>query len=190
MFRFTKPSVREIERFLAEQQTFDFTHPEVGATANELPSGYAVNRRREKIGRGEEAFQRAKAALASWKALRLGWIDVAPMNVSPGPGRNIAIVARVYGLWSLNACRIVYVEDEPDCFAFACGTLPGHAATGEERFAVTRDDEEEVWYELCAFSRPRELLAKIANPLMRLKQRQFGRDSVAAMRGAAAEVSI
>ena len=47
------------------------------------------------------------------------------------------LLARALGLWVLNACRIVYVieEDGPlRRFAFAYGTLPEHAESGEERF--------------------------------------------------------
>jgi hypothetical protein len=41
-----------------------------------------------------------------------------------------------------------------------------------------------VWYDILAFSRPRQLLARLGYPLVRRLQRRFGRDSAAAMRRA------
>ena len=46
-------------------------------------------------------------------------------------------------------------------FGFAYGTLPDHAGSGEERFLVEMDDEEIVWYDILAFSRPNRVLARI-----------------------------
>ena len=70
----------------------------------------------------------------------------------------MAVIARRLGLWWLNACRIVYVVDEPgpvSRYGFAYGTLPDHAGSGEERFLVEWDRASgEVWYDILAFSRP------------------------------------
>jgi uncharacterized protein (UPF0548 family) len=52
------------------------------------------------------------------------------------PGQTVAVLTRVCGLWSLNACRIVYVIQEDRRFGYAYGTLPEHAESGEERFLV------------------------------------------------------
>jgi uncharacterized protein (UPF0548 family) len=91
-------------------------------------------------------------------------------------------------VWWLNACRIVYAVDEmgPVCrFGFAYGTLPGHAESGEERFLVEWDRaDDDVWYDIIAFSRPNHLLARLGYPLTRRTQKRFARDSAAAMRKA------
>ena len=43
-------------------------------------------------------------------------------------------------------------------FGFAYGTLPGHAESGEERFLIEWDqDEDGVWFDILAFSRPAPL---------------------------------
>jgi uncharacterized protein (UPF0548 family) len=97
----------------------------------------------------------------------------------------VAVVARVLGVWWVNACRVVYAVDEagPVCrFGFAYGTLPGHAESGEERFQVEWDrSDDAVYYDILAFSRPRHLLARLGYPLTRRTQRRFARDSAAAM---------
>ena len=97
----------------------------------------------------------------------------------------IAIVAKTIGLWWLNACRIVYVIDEQSewkKFGFAYGTLPEHTGSGEERFLVEMDEKETVWYDVLAFSRPNGALTRLGYPYMRHLQKQFGKQSAAAMR--------
>ncbi len=83
-------------------------------------------------------------------------------------GAVVAVIARLLGLWWLNACRIVYVVDEPGPirrFGFAYGTLPDHAGTGEERFLIEWDVASgAVWYDILAFSRPHEFLARLGYP--------------------------
>ena len=41
--------------------------------------------------------------------------------------------------------------------------------------------ENTVWYDILAFSRPNHFLARLAYPMTRWTQKQFGRDSAAAM---------
>jgi len=73
-------------------------------------------------------------------------------------------------------------------FGFAYGTLPDHAGSGEERFLVEWDtDDDSVWYDILAFSRPRHFLARLGYPWMRRAQKPFGRQSAAAMRRAVRE---
>jgi len=42
-------------------------------------------------------------------------------------------------------------------------------------------DQDRVWYDILAFSRPRKILARLGYPLSRSLQRQFARASKAAM---------
>jgi uncharacterized protein (UPF0548 family) len=104
----------------------------------------------------------------------------APIQV----GTDVAVSVHHFGFYSLNACRIVYVVDEEDPvkrFGFAYGTLAEHAESGEERFTVEWDRGDTIWYDILAFSRPRNLLARLGYPLSRLLQKRFAEDSKAAM---------
>jgi uncharacterized protein (UPF0548 family) len=100
----------------------------------------------------------------------------------------VAVIARLFGLWWENACRIVYVVDEEgpvQRFGFAYGTLPEYAESGEERFTVEwHEADDAVWYDILAFSLPQRHLARLGYPLARRLQRRFARDSGAAMRRA------
>jgi hypothetical protein len=49
-------------------------------------------------------------------------------------GQIVAVIARLFNFWLLNACRIVYVVDEAgpiQRYGFAYGTLPEHAESAK-----------------------------------------------------------
>jgi uncharacterized protein (UPF0548 family) len=191
MLSLRKPSAERLRDFLAVQAKFDFTYPAVGATAAVPPIGYVVDHTRIKLGDGAGTFAAAKAALRRWDHFRLGWVETWPPDTPIQVGQVVAVIARLFGLWSLNACRIVYVVEEErpvKRYGFAYGTLPQHAESGEERFTVEcHEADDAVWYDILAFSRPQQLLARLGYPFARRLQKRFARDSAAAMRRAVAK---
>ena len=161
-----------------------FSYPQVGASRGQPPHGYAIDHNRIQLGEGVETYERAVAALRQWKMFDLGWVRAATPDAPIEPGVTVAIVAQHFGVWSLNACRIVYAVDAPERFGFAYGTLADHAEMGEERFTGEfHSSDQSVWYDILAFSRPRPLI-RLAQPIARVLQRRFARDSMDAMRRA------
>ncbi len=190
MFILREPSSEEIESFLSVQRNAPFSYAEVGASRRGAPSGYAADHNRVRLGAGEETFLRARDALRRWSMFDVGWVRVFPEDAPIEAGETVAVLARLSGLWSLNACRVVYrIEDEEGALkrhGFAYGTLPAHAERGEERFTLEWDRESgEVHYDLFAFSRPAHPLVWAGYPLARALQRRFARDSLRAMISAA-----
>jgi uncharacterized protein (UPF0548 family) len=188
LFLFGEPSEERILEFLRAQQDAPCSYAEVGASrggAKEL-AGYVVDHNRARLGEGEGKFDQAVTALRAWKMIDVGWIRVLPPDAPIEVGTAVAVLARHHGFRSLNACRIVYLIDEDDGDVrrrgFAYGTLPGHVERGEERFTVEwHRDDGSVFYDICAFSRPNHILARIGHPLARRLQRRFARDSMRAM---------
>ena len=174
-----------MRRFLGEQAELPFSYAAVGATADTPPPGFVVDRTRVKLGTGTAVFQAAKAALQRWEHFRLGWVEAWPSDTAIKPGEVVVVAGWAIGLWWLNSCRIVYVVDESGPikkFGFAYGTLPGHVESGEERFLVEwHQADDAVWYDILAFSRPNHFLTRIGYPAVRRLQKQFARDSAAAM---------
>ncbi len=120
----------------------------------------------------------------------LPWPRVVGASTSPEVGATMGVLACHFGLWSLNACRVVDLFDEDDgtggrrC-GFAIGTLPGHMKRGEEWFTVEWDQSDDaVWYELFAFAAPRHALAKLGYPFTRHVQRRFAVESARAVAAA------
>jgi len=186
MFLSRKPSDGQIRDFLSRAEAQPLSYAEVGSTGAILPSGYAIDHHRVELGAGAEAFRCAVAALKSWKHFDLGWVKLLPENAPIEVGSTVAILVNHSLLWSLNACRIVYLVDEPDGairkFGFAYGTTTQHAERGEERFTIEwKETDDTVCYDILAFSRPAHWLAKAGYPVTRWWQSRFARDSLKAM---------
>lgn len=115
------------------------------------------------------------------------WTVIVPSHAPLTVNHVVAVLARVCGLWWLNACRIVSITDETTpirSFGFTYATLPGHVEIGEEEFLIEWDQEGQVWYQIRAVSRPRYWLARLAYPLTRYVQSRFRRDSQRSMQRA------
>jgi uncharacterized protein (UPF0548 family) len=186
MILMRKPSTEAWRTFLASQSRLGFSYPASEATATVPPVGYFVDHTRIRLGAGQPVFELAKAALRRWEQFNVGWMQAWSPDESIKAGGLVAVAARSFGLWWLNACRIRYVVEEQVGpvvrFAFAYGTLPGHVEMGEERFLVEWDRSDDgVWYDILAFSRPRHVLARLGRPWVRRLQKRFARDSAAAM---------
>lgn len=186
MFTFSEPSNAQVRDYFETQRDLPFSYKEVGASQNDIPSGYPINHYRARLGDGEAAFVHAKNAIKNWTMYKTGWTRIYPPGAPVKPNEVVCVVVNHGFCWSMNPCRIVYVLEERGAverFGFAFGTLPRHSEEGEERFTVEwrRGEDDSVWYELLAFARPHHILAKIGSPFVRFTQRRFARDSFLAI---------
>lgn len=185
MLLFSPPSDSQLELFLARARESQYTYSEVGLTAGLIPPLYTTDHNRVLLGKGEANFHRAAMAIREWKMFDTGWIRLYPATPEIREGENVTVVARWLNLHFLNACRIVDTIHEHvpiQRFGFVYGTLEDHAESGEERFTVEwHRKTDEVWYDLLAFSRPNQFLARVGYPFARRLQKRFAADSKAAM---------
>jgi len=186
MFSASKPSDEKIRKLIDSQKALPFSYAEDGATYNSPPAGYTIDHNRIRLGSGEAVFNAAIAALRTWKMFDLGWVELRWPNAPIEMGVTVAVLARHFGFWSLHPARIVYLIDDGNeqvrRFGFAYGTLPAHGERGEERFLIEWHlDDDTVWYDLLAFSRPKALLARLGYPITRMLQKRFAQDSKQAM---------
>src|SRR5829696_494984 len=182
MFMFREPSEDYVAKFISSQSNLPFTYSEVGATNANPPAAYTVDHNRIQLGHGEDVYKIAVDALKNWRQFDLRWVTIVPRGVAVKPGATVAVKARAFGSWSLNASRVVYTIDEPRRFGFAYGTLPDHVECGEERFLIEWLPDDSVWYDILAFSKPRHPLVRLSFPLARLLQKRFARESLAMMK--------
>lgn len=191
MFSLTEPCERDVVNLISSQSSLPFTYAEVGSTrTNSPPAGYKVDHNRVQLGNGADVYQRGIDALKQWRQFELGWVSLASLGAKIEQGAVVAVKAWAFGMWSLNACRVVYVVDEREAdgvrrFGFAYGTLPDHIERGEERFLIewNRNDDS-VWYDILAFSQPRHPLVRLGAPVARVMQKRFARDSLRVMKSA------
>jgi uncharacterized protein (UPF0548 family) len=153
---------------LGDLAALPLTYTEVGATAGPLPAGYHHVHESAVIGHGRARFDEAADAVMRWGMLRGAGARVDATTEVAAVGSEVIV-----RLGPVRApCRVVYVLDEPDHRGFAYGTLPGHAETGEELFAVRYDPRDDAVYaEVTAFSRHGTWWSRLAGPVTALVQR-------------------
>ena len=176
------PNNQNLLAFLRQQKAQPFSYSETGRTKSDFPKGYNHDHNEVRLGEGREVFLKAKEAIRSWSMFPAPWTQIYPADVPPQSGQEVVVLFRLFGLWWLNSCRIVYMINEATHFGFAYGTLPAHIEKGEEQFSVEIKADGSVWYRIKAFSWPRHWLARLAYPVGRYFQRKFVRDSFDAMK--------
>jgi uncharacterized protein (UPF0548 family) len=185
MISLKKPSIASIQQFIANQQTLPFSYPEVAVGSTQIGKTVArFNNDAQKVvvGHGQHDFAQAKIALTQWVHFPKHWTPIIPESTPIETGQTVTVNFYLMGLWWTNAARIVYVEDQPQQFGFAYGTLPSHIERGEELFRVSMDEQARVWYEIRAFSQPRWWPIWLIYPVARLLQARFRLDSADAVR--------
>jgi uncharacterized protein (UPF0548 family) len=192
MFLLRQPSDLQIRAFVTAQQQSSFSYSPVGITRSaSAAAGYTVDHNRVQLGSGAQCFDAAVRAIRQWKMFDLEWVRLFSDETRIEAGETVAVVVNHLRFWSMNACRIVYViEDHAKLarYGFAYGTLAEHAERGEERFIVEWNQEDDtVWYDLLAFSKPGPM-ARLGYPLARQLQKRFARDSKDAMKRAVKKV--
>ena len=189
MFLVHRPTDEQIRKFLSSQQHQSFSYPDPGTMGLAATRGYTADHHRIRLGNGPEVFKRAVESLERWEMFNIGWVCLCWPDAPIETGATVAVLAHVLGFWSLNACRISRVIDEDGELrrrGFAYGTLPEHVERGEESFTIELHSEDNsVWYDIVAYSRPNHYLAQLGYPFTRLLQKRFARDSMDAMLRAA-----
>jgi len=186
MWSSRRPSPAKLDDLLARVAKLPLSYPEVGMTrAVDVPAGYGREHQRVELA---IEFAAAREAVIAFATHRLPYLFVHPTDARAVVGSDVLVVARVGPLWTTNPCRIVYVDDGPDRFTYAYGTLPGHSEHGEETFTVERTAGGVV-AETIAYARPQDLLARIGAPLAHRFQARVKRDYMAALVATATKVS-
>ncbi len=171
---------------LAALAAAPFTYPDVGATRDDvLPPGYAQLQRTAAVGRGEQVFERAVAAVFFWRMQRGIGLHVRADGPATEPGTNVVLTAGLPRLGYDIPCRVVWAQTGGTERGFGYGTLPGHPESGEECFVVRIDDDGTVTFTTRVFSRPASPVARLGAPVSRQVQRAAIEGYLRAVRRAA-----
>jgi uncharacterized protein (UPF0548 family) len=175
MWTLRRPDDQQLQRFLEAQAAQSFSYAEIGQSSEGAPASYNLDHNRALLGQGKPVYDAACQALSQWRMFPAPWTETWPAGARQDVGTPVLMIARVFGLWWVNACRIVYHVDGHHAsrrYGFAYGTLPGHVEQGEERFMVEWDRDDNVSYDLRAFSRPNYWLVRLGYPIARRLQRR------------------
>ena len=187
LLSFGRPGGDAIQRALAVDASAELTYVDVGATARgERPGGYRHDRWEIDLGPDEDGrFERCGEAVLGWAAQRGAGIRVVPEEPAT-PGLTFVLVLKLPIGFVLATARVVHVEQSGECIGFAYGTMPAHPEEGEEIFLVRRSNGR-VTFEVAAFSRPRDRLARLGAPIARWLQLRTNRTYLDALREVAAQ---
>ena len=164
----------------------ELTYPEVGATRGPLPAGYHHLRVSARVGTGRPAFAAAAEALLTWGVHERAGLTtrVSDRHVRAGTVAELGLGA---GRLRLRIpVRVLEVFEDQDRHGFVYGTLPGHPERGEESFTVRLSAEEDVFFDIVAFSRGARWFTVLGAPAARVGQRLVTRRYVSAASAAAA----
>lgn len=186
LLSFREPDADAIQRALSHDEGSDLTYADVGATVRgEQPSGYRHDRWEIDLGPDEGGrFDRSGEAVLNWAAQRGAGIRVVPDQPATTDLTFVLVLRLPFG-FVLATARVVHVVQSDECIGFAYGTLPLHPEEGEEIFCVRRSGGR-VTFEVGAFSRPRDLLARLGGPVTRWLQLRTNKTYLEALRRAAA----
>jgi uncharacterized protein (UPF0548 family) len=179
-----RPSASSLDAVLARvaDQSVTYGVDEIGLSAREKPpAGYVREHHEAEL---EVPFASAREALARFATHGLSYLFVHPGGRRVELGKDVVVSARIGPLWSINPCRIVSVDETPDRFRYAYGTLPGHSESGEESFTVERTANGRVRAETIAIARPLDPLARLGSPIAHIVQRRIKIDYMRALREA------
>ena len=185
MFFLRRPSPETIEQFLRDSRALTLSYGDAGLL--ESIDAALLDEADTVIGSGAADFEKARHALIAWQHFNLGWVELFPRASPIAVGSVVAVLIKHLGFWSLNGCRVVYhARTNGDrSFGYAYGTLPNHAESGEELFEVVLDPaSENVIYRIRATSQAQAMLAWLGQPIVRVLQARFRRDTAAAMKRA------
>jgi uncharacterized protein (UPF0548 family) len=177
VLRLRQPSDAVLTEALLTFSRLEPTYPDLGASLGEtLPPGYHHGRSSIALGRGDEVWAAARAALDQWRAHTGAGVGVHPADAPLAAGGTVALSVRIGPVVDVFGCRIVQVVDEADRYGFAYGTLPGHPERGEESFVLDRNEPGSVTFTVTVFAQGAQLVTRLAQPLTSaVSRRYFGR---------------
>ena len=175
-FQLSFPTKAQFDDLIESEKNAELTYDKYNL------QGYDHDQNKILLGSGIEVWAAAKEAIKQWAMFPDGWCRIYYQNPIFQKGDIVVMNARAFGVWWLNAARILYVLNDDKNFGFAYGTLPNHVETGEELFQVSRNEQDEVYYSITAFSRPRFWALRWTYPLSRRFQRKFVKDSLQKMK--------
>lgn len=85
-----KPTPAEINQFLVDQRSEDYSYSAVGGTRSRVPDSFDVDGNRVWLGRGQAAYSAACEAVRKWQMFPVGWTEIQPADAAQQPGETLA----------------------------------------------------------------------------------------------------
>ena len=176
MYLLHRPTPAEVSRYRDSQRGRPVFQRQ-GDIPDPPPPGFHANRGSTRVGLGSANFEAACDAVRRWEMFPGDWLSVDTHGETVACGVTAAVVARCLGIWTVNCCRVVDVQESDRRFAFTYATTDQHALEGAERFTVDWRGDDTVWFSINAIARPCDWIVRVGLPLVKRLQRRFAVES-------------
>ncbi|KAJ1631797.1 hypothetical protein T492DRAFT_993015 [Pavlovales sp. CCMP2436] len=177
--RVTRPSAAEVDEFVRRQGSKGFNSRAQGHVVNylhtgERPAGLQLCERSAVVGRGQQAYDRARNALANGELISgVPWATIC-LGGKPAEAPDLATVVQCYrSVWCLNPCRVTYAALGTTHSTVAYATLNGHLLEGEEAFDLRMALDGRVHVRVASLSKGSGVLGTLATPFIAPIRRAF-----------------
>jgi len=160
----------------------DLNYAPVGATQiqepvwQSRPQGFRAYERTVPIGRGDDDWKAACAAVMSWAVKTRSGFSVSSDDSPKSEAvesHDYTLIAGLGPLRIREPVRVVATVDQPDRCGFAYGTRRGHPVAGEEAFVVSRSLDGLISLTLRSLTQAPTGPWRLAYPLALVAQRWY-----------------
>ncbi|MFV0444142.1 MAG: DUF1990 family protein [Planctomycetaceae bacterium] len=184
MYSLTRPTAAAIFQWKQGQLSRP-VFPIGGRIPEPPPPGFRANRGSGCVGQGAATFNAAVDALLYWEMFPPDWVQVDAGGEPARLGQTVAVIARCWGVWTVNCCRVTFLQRSDRRQTLIYSTTDQHAVEGAEEFCVEHRPDDSVWFTIHAVARPRDAVVWLAFSKFRQLQRRFALESPATLRRAA-----
>lgn len=195
--RIFKHDQKAIDNFIREKKETPYNHDFSGLSCVEsgaiIPKSFRLLKESIVIGHGPKDFERASKLMFSFDMVNaMPWANVVTgtKKSEMAVGTVLCTLIKCFNsVWTLNPVRVCHIsrsskklERVKRIDQIAYSTISGHLISGEERFRVTLENNDDVVFEIFSFTKGAGVLGTLSMPLIRPIQRAFFRDVTYSMK--------
>jgi uncharacterized protein (UPF0548 family) len=197
--RIFKHDQKAIDKFIGEKKEAPYNHDFSGLSCLEsgaiIPKSFRLLNESIVIGHGPGDFERASKLMFSFDMVNaMRWANVVELSGAKKSDKAVGTVLCTLikcfnSVWTLNPVRICHISRSSKTQSrvkrvdqIAYSTISGHLISGEERFRVTLENNNDVVFEIFSFTKGAGFLGTLSMPLIRPIQSAFFRDVTSTMK--------
>lgn len=197
--RIFKHDQKAIDNFIREKKEVPYNHDYSGLSCLEsdtiYPKSFRLLSESIIIGHGPGDFERASKLMFSFDMVNsMAWANVVESSATTksdmAVGTVLCTLVKCFNsIWTLNPVRVCHISKSAKNLSkvkkmdqIAYSTITGHMISGEERFRVTLENNNDVVFEIFSFTRGAGVLGTLSMPFIRPIQSAFFRDVTLTMK--------
>ena len=190
---------KAIDKFIREKKEMPVNHDYSGLSCDEtgtaIPKSFRLLNESVVIGHGPGDFERASKLMFSFDMVNaMPWANIVKLtglrDTDITVGTVLCTLIKCYNsVWTLNPCRVCHISRSSNKKSnakrvdqIAYSTVEGHLISGEERFRVSLENNNDVVFDIFSFTKGAGVLGTLSMPFIRPIQSAFFRDVTLTMK--------